>query len=78
MWRAANLLAPPRTPGYRSPNPKLTEGKLYGDALVFDGHVDTPLRIADDGIDFGARQSASHVDLPRMVDGGLDAVFMAA
>ena len=51
---------------------------MYGDALVFDGHVDTPLRIANDGIDFGARQSASHVDLPRMLDGGLDAVFMAA
>ncbi|MCK5438583.1 MAG: dipeptidase [Gemmatimonadetes bacterium] len=51
---------------------------MYEDALVFDGHVDTPLRIADDGIDFGVHQSANHVDLPRMIDGGLDAVFMAA
>jgi membrane dipeptidase len=51
---------------------------LYRDALVLDGHIDTPLRIADDRIDFGARGSSNHVDLPRMVDGGLDAVFMAA
>ncbi len=51
---------------------------MYRDALVLDGHIDTPLRIADDRIDFGARGSSNHVDLPRMVDGGLDAVFMAA
>jgi membrane dipeptidase len=51
---------------------------LYRDALVFDGHIDTPLRIAEDGVDFGARGTSSHVDLPRMIDGGLDAVFMAA
>lgn len=51
---------------------------MIGDAIVFDGHMDTPLRIADDGFDISLDDPAGHVDLPRMRRGGLDAVFMAA
>jgi len=47
-------------------------------ALVVDGHMDTPLRIVDDGVDLGVRREAGHADLPRLVEGGVDAVFLAA
>lgn len=46
--------------------------------LVVDGHADTPLRVVVDDVDVGARSSAVHLDLPRMVEAGLDAVFLAA
>jgi membrane dipeptidase len=51
---------------------------MFGDAIVFDGHMDTPLRMVDDGVDLGARREAGHADLPRLAEGGVDAVFLAA
>jgi membrane dipeptidase len=51
---------------------------VYGSALVFDGHMDTPLRMVDDGVDLGVRREAGHADLPRLAEGGVDAVFLAA
>lgn len=51
---------------------------MYGSALVFDGHMDTPLRMVDDGVDLGVRREAGHTDLPRLAQGGVDAVFLAA
>jgi membrane dipeptidase len=40
--------------------------------------MDTPLRLVDEGLDLGARLEGGHADLPRMREGGLDAVFLAA
>jgi len=51
---------------------------MYGESIVFDGHMDTPLRMVDDGVDLGARRDAGHADLPRLAAGGVDAVFLAA
>lgn len=51
---------------------------MYGESLVFDGHMDTPLRMVDDGVDLGVRRESGHVDLPRLAEGGVDAVFLAA
>lgn len=51
---------------------------VIGSALVLDGHVDTPLRMLDDRVDVGLRGDATHVDLPRMREAGLDAAFFAA
>ncbi len=53
--------------------------RIHYNAIVFDGHIDTPLLMVDDGYRFGARHRShqSHVDLPRMYDGGLDAAFFA-
>jgi membrane dipeptidase len=51
---------------------------MYGGAIVFDGHMDTPLRMVDDGVDLGARRDAGHADLPRLAEGGVDAAFLAA
>jgi len=52
---------------------------LHFDALVMDGHIDTPSLMLDDGYALGDRHDAatSHVDLPRMVEGGLDAPFFS-
>lgn len=51
---------------------------MYGPAIVFDGHMDTPLRMVDDGVDLGARREEGHADLPRLAEGSVDAVFLAA
>ncbi len=51
---------------------------MYGNAFLIDGHMDTPLRIADDGIEVGTRLGRGHVDLVRLREGGVDGVFMAA
>jgi membrane dipeptidase len=47
-------------------------------ALVVDGHMDTPLRMVDDGVDLGTRRDGGHADLPRLAEGGVDAAFLAA
>jgi len=47
-------------------------------ALVVDGHADTPQRLLfDTGFDLGARHGNGNVDVPRMRDGGLDAQFFS-
>jgi len=51
---------------------------VYGGALLVDGHMDTPLRMVDEGVDVGARLGDGHADLERLRQGGVDAVFMAA
>ena len=51
--------------------------RIHYDAIVLDGHVDTPSRMLDDGIDIGQRNAVHHLDLPRMAEGGLDAAFFA-
>lgn len=51
---------------------------MYGSLLLVDGHMDTPLRIADEGLDIGVRGAQDHVDLIRLREGGVDGVFMAA
>ena len=53
--------------------------RIHYNAIVVDGHVDTPGLMLDDGYDFGARHPAreADVDLPRMIEGGLDAAFFS-
>ena len=54
---------------------------IHYDAIVVDGHVDTPWWILDDGYDPNERHeplaTKHQVDFPRMVEGGLDAAFFA-
>jgi membrane dipeptidase len=54
--------------------------RIHYNAVVLDGHIDVPALIVDDGYDLTRRHSRhrSHVDLPRMQDGGLDGAFFAA
>ncbi len=50
---------------------------LHRDAIVVDGHADTIGRALDDGEDLGVETGRGHIDLPRMLRGGLDAQFMS-
>ncbi|MCX5754024.1 MAG: membrane dipeptidase, partial [Candidatus Krumholzibacteria bacterium] len=52
--------------------------KLHRHAFVFDAHCDTAMRlVGDERIDLGDRHADGHIDLPRAVDGGLDAQIFA-
>jgi membrane dipeptidase len=51
--------------------------RLHTLALVVDTHDDTPQRMVFQGFDLGARDARGHVDIPRMREGGLDAVFFS-
>ena len=50
---------------------------LHRDALVFDAHVHMVNRQFYQGGSIGQRYSNGHVDLPRMKEGGLDALFFS-
>ncbi len=53
--------------------------RIHYNAIVLDGHIDTPTLMLDRGYAFRERHRAfeSHVDLPRMYEGGLDAAFFS-
>ncbi len=56
-------------------------GMIHDRVLTVDSHVDTPLRLMRSDFDLGQYHEpnprAGKVDLPRMKQGGLDAVFFA-
>ena len=56
--------------------------EIHDRVLTFDSHADTPLRMIEPGFDMAERhdpnETGSKVDYPRMVEGGLDAIFFAA
>ncbi len=56
--------------------------EIHNKALCLDSHTDTPLRFTRSDFDVSRRhdvkESRSCVDIPRMQEGGLDAVFLAA
>ncbi|MEM7078697.1 MAG: dipeptidase [Pseudomonadota bacterium] len=55
---------------------------IHDRVLTLDTHADTPLRMIEPGFDMSQRhdprETGSKLDYPRMRDGGLDAVFLAA
>jgi membrane dipeptidase len=50
---------------------------LHFDSIVVDTHDDTTQRLLDPKFDFGARHTDGSVDIPRMRDGGMDAIFFS-
>ncbi len=46
-------------------------------AIVVDTHDDTPQRFYFENFDLGHRDSAGNIDIPRMREGGLGAIFMS-
>ena len=50
---------------------------LHARAIVIDTHCDTTQRLLGQRFAFGARQSDGHLDLPRLREGGVGAVFLA-
>src|SRR5262249_17764322 len=52
--------------------------QLHDRAIVVDTHDDTTQRlIFDKGFDLGARNKDGNIDIPRMREGGLDAIFFS-
>ncbi len=51
--------------------------KLHAGAIVLDTHVDTPQRLLFEKFDLAKRDAEGHLDIPRMREGGLNAVFMS-
>jgi len=52
--------------------------KIHREAIVIDTHCDTPMVMLDRGLDIGRKSDKNDLDLIRMKEGGLDAVFFAA
>ncbi|MHB8860830.1 MAG: dipeptidase [Pirellulaceae bacterium] len=67
--------------GEDAEDPPPTAARIHEQVLTIDTHVDTSLRLVGKGFDLGVRHDASapggRVDLPRMKEGGLDAIFFA-
>ena len=52
--------------------------RLHDRAIVVDTHDDTPQRLLfDKTFNIGVRNKGGHVDIPRMREGGLDALFFS-
>src|SRR5713101_8451511 len=51
--------------------------KLHFSSIVVDTHDDTTQRFLDGKFDLGVRNSAGSIDIPRMREGGLGAVFFS-
>lgn len=56
--------------------------EIHQNTLTIDSHSDTPMWFMSEDYDFGKRHnsqtSGNKIDLPRMDEGGLDGVFLAA
>jgi membrane dipeptidase len=50
---------------------------IHFSSLVFDAHVDTPQRLLFDRFDLGTRDAKGCIDIPRLREGGVGAVFFA-
>ena len=51
--------------------------RLTHSAIVIDTHDDTTQRLLDPHFDLAARHSEGNIDIPRMRDGGLSAIFFS-
>ena len=53
--------------------------KLHYNAIVVDTHDDTTgsMLSGEDGFDLGKRNPKGHIDIPRMREGGMDAIFFS-
>ncbi len=51
--------------------------KIHHRAIVIDTHCDTPMVMFNRGVNIGEKSNSNEVDLIRMKEGGLDAVFFA-
>jgi len=51
--------------------------QIHSTSIVFDTHADTPQRFLFDHFDLGSRDTEGGVDIPRMREGGIGAIFFA-
>lgn len=52
--------------------------RIHDECLTVDSHCDTPMLFAEHSIDIGRRNAVAQVDLVKMYEGKLDAVFVVA
>src|ERR1700674_2492207 len=51
--------------------------KLHFSSIIVDTHDDTTQRLLDGKFDLGERATTGSIDIPRMKEGGLDAIFFS-
>src|SRR3954453_12272820 len=51
--------------------------KLHFSSIVVDTHDDTTQRLFSKDFDLGAHNATGHIDIPRMREGGLGAIFFS-
>lgn len=61
----------------RSPEISEAARELHFRSLVIDTHADTTQRLMHDGFDLGVRHGDGSVDIPRLREGGVGAIFLA-
>jgi membrane dipeptidase len=50
---------------------------IHKEMIVCDTHCDTVARILNQGVDLGTRSDQGHIDIPRLMEGGVDAQIFA-
>lgn len=86
QWHPENMASEGADEGMKRLFERLTlEAKLFrkakrfhNDHLSVDSHCDTPMLFEEHTIDIGRRSSVAQVDLVKMYEGKLDAVFVVA
>jgi membrane dipeptidase len=63
--------------GVKSDDISARAKKLHFSSIVVDTHDDTTQRFLDGKFDIGARHDDGSIDVPRMREGGLDAIFFS-
>ena len=76
-FSAAGLLAAVAVPSKADGEPVAAAGAQPAGPLYFDLHIDTPGRMVGEGLGLGESLEYTHVDIPRMRQGGLHAGFFA-
>jgi len=64
-------------PGVSADDLSARARKLHFSSIVVDTHDDTTQRLIDGGFDLGPRNAEGSIDIPRMREGGLDALFFS-
>lgn len=62
---------------FKSVSNKLLNADLHKKAFVMDGHIHMMTRQLLQGLDIGDHYPDGHVDIPRAIEGGLDAMFFS-
>jgi len=71
------LAAIPLTLAPQNPTISAHARELQSHSIVIDAHADTTQRLLDPRFDLAARHADGNVDIPRMKEGGLGAIFFA-
>jgi membrane dipeptidase len=79
LFSLSLALSGPKTMTSQPPQTAITPQarQLHFSSLVIDTHADTTQRFIDGDFDLAPRNEKGSVDIPRMKEGGLDAIFFA-